>query len=451
MRKLAAGIILLLLSGMITGCDRKETRDSYIEGTDFQYQYASPNTFINTIAQGKGCTYFIVGSYIYQMDEESEIMTPLCNKSNCLHDKERDKNRMADCNAFLTSDDAGISYMDGFLYFVGKEWVENDLCDVLYKISADGSTREKLYQWNGEIVESWCMHRNVLYCLEHTFDEDNQESYKIKSLELRGMGKAKMKTIYEPDENITVFAFGVLKAYGNHLYFNVHGANTKKTDKISDEDWERYTYHKALQYNISDGTVSEIRVPKQSDTETVSDITFWQDKLLFHAMDDVKSHQYDLKSDVYLAELDGTNATIFMEDMPSYRWYSSDGTYLYVSDCPEALDRIYHSSDYQYNINQGIKVKHDFTVNIDVYDKNKELVDRMKSPIKDFPTELPYGIGNRMYALQYNETGDGCNIVYWDKTKLGTYKGKEYTFKNLSEQKYSSYDLQMMEESNGEG
>lgn len=452
MKRLARSIIVLFVLCMMSGCSKKEAKDSYIEGTDFQYQYFNQSTYVSMEAKGKDCRYFVIGSFIYQLDNETEVMAPLCNKSNCLHDKEIDENRVEACNAYILENtgDTGIAYMDGFVYSIMQEWKDNTICDVLYKISSDGSTRDKVYQWDGEVVESWCLHRDVLYYVEHTYNEENKESYKVKKLNLDGMRKTEPKVVYEPGEDITIFAFSALQAYGNHLYINVDGAKTEDVEKVAGKDWAKYSYNKTFQYNLQNDTLSEIQVPNQTDTEQVSGVTFWQDKLLIRAMDCEKIHQYDTTNNVYIADLDGQNATILMKDMPAYRQYSSDGTYLYVSDCPEALDRIYSDSDYQYNINHNVEVDYDFTVNIDVYDKDMELVDHMQSPIKSFPTELPYGIGDRMYVLEYNENDDGFNIIYWDKTKLGTYQGQEYSFTKLLEQKYSSHDLQQSEEDSGE-
>lgn len=65
--------------------------DSFVEETDYQYQYNGEAG--RYMARRKGTMYFAIGSYIYQMDEETEILTPLCNKPNCLHDKEADREK----------------------------------------------------------------------------------------------------------------------------------------------------------------------------------------------------------------------------------------------------------------------------------------------------------------------------------------------------------------------
>lgn len=135
-------------------------------------------------------------------------------------------------------------------------------------------------------------------------------------------------------------------------------------------------------------------------------------------------NNYDAKTDVYIADLDGGNAKVLMKDMPQYRWYSSDGTYLYVSDCSECLDKIYHSDAYKENINDLSGVAYDFKMQVDVYDKDMNIVDSVKPPFYSFPTEPAYGTGDRMYVTVEDDAG--LSLQYWDKTKLGTYHGDEF-------------------------
>lgn len=438
--------MVLCLVCMMTGCGNTETRDTYVAGTDFQYQNLSD--YVNYKAQGKDCLYCVIGNYIYQYDEKSGILSPLCNKTNCLHDREKDESRLEDCNAYISDDasEVGVQYMDGYIYSVMQEYQENELCSVLYRIAEDGSDREKVYQWDGAVVESWCMHRGNAYVLEHCYSNEEGETYKVQQISISGHKKA----IFEPEEGVTVYAFGALTAYGNHLYINVSGALGDNVDELNGEEWYKYEYNKTFQYNIQDESLTEIQTPHQKETEHVLSVTFWKDKIVFAPSDSKTTHQYDVTTDVYIADLDGANAAVLLKDMPSYRMYSSDGNYLYVSDCSEALDKIYHSSEYQKKIQNGEKIKavNDFIVHIDVYDKEMQLVDRMESPFKNFPNELPYGIGDREYALIENDAGDGKVLKYWDKTKIGTYQGNIFEYIEVAEQKYSVYNMQMMETGN---
>ena len=296
-----------------------------------------------------------------------------------------------------------------------------------------GSTREVVYQWDEGVVQSWCVHRDVFYYVDCTYNEKNKECFTVKEIPLSGVGEVTPKTIYETEKGISVYAFNAIQAYGTYLYFTVNGTTTEDEDKTLGENWAEYTYTKTFRYNMQDKTIAEIKVPNQSDTEIVGDITFWNDKIIYHAFDLKKNHDYTATKDVYMAELDGTNATVLIKDMPIYRWYSSDGNYLYVSNCPEALDRIYSDPDYIDNMNNNVDVEYDFTVTIDVYDKNMNLVDTMQSPFKDFPAETAYGIGDKMYVAVRKEAGDEVTIEYWDKNELGTIKGKEFSLAKIGE------------------
>ena len=136
--------------------------------------------------------------------------------------------------------------------------------------------------------------------------------------------------------------------------------------------------------------------------------------------------------------------------MPSYRWYSSDGEYLYVSNCPECLDKFYHSDEFKNNIKNAKKLKYDFEMKVDVYDRNKKLIDTVEPPFHKSPTEPVYCAGDKMYVTVMSDSGDGFSVEYWDKKKLGTYQGKEYQLTEVCEQKFSEKDLQKMKEDSEE-
>lgn len=419
--------VLLLCTLTITGCSKSVSEDSYIAGTDFQYQYYDRSLFTTVMARGTDAMYFAADSFIYQLDEGTGTLAPLCNKPNCLHDKETDKNRKPECNAYITTDTSitGITYMNGCIYSIMREWADDGSCDTLYKIAGDGSAKEKAYQWEGGIVEGWCIHRDVLYYVEHTYDEDNEEHYAVKAMKLSGMGKRKAETIWKPDENVAVLSLLTPQAYGNHLYITINGLKGADLEALKlEEDFIKHSYNKTFQYNLQDKTLSEIQTPNQSDMQHVSEVTFWQDKIVYQAFDLENRHTYDTVTDVYIADLDGSNAKTLFKDMPLYRWYTSDGTYLYVSNCGECLDKIFHSDAYKENINDLSNMQYDFKMQVDVYDHNMELVDTMEPPFHTFPTEPVYGIGDRMYVQTADESG--VSLEYWDKTKIGTYHGSEY-------------------------
>lgn len=420
---------MLLISLTITGCSKTPSEDFYVSGTDFQYQYYDNSCSRNVMAQGNNAIYFSIGDYIYQLDEETETISPLCNKANCLHNNEIDKNKKSECNAYIQQDDIGdgnISYMDGFLYTITSEWKEDKLCSSLYKLAENGSSKDRIYQWDGATADNWCFHRNILYYVEHTYDENNQEFYELKEMKLTGIGKFKPNVIWKPDEDITVVGCTNLVAYGNHFYFNVDGAKGNNvTGLASEDDWIKYYYSKTFQYNLEDKTLSEIRIPDQTETQQVSSVTFWQDRIVFQPFDMKKNEQLDATADVYIADLNGSNAEVLLKDMPMYRSFSSDGNYLYVSNWSECTAKIVLSPEFQESLSDN--TKWDYKVNVDIYDKNMNLVDSVEPPFRDdLPSEQVYGIGDRMYVQVEDESNGQISIQYWDKSKIGTYHGGEY-------------------------
>ncbi len=46
-------------------------------------------------------TICLVGYYLYYVDKETMEYTPLCNKPNCLHQKETDPMKVTNCNAMV--------------------------------------------------------------------------------------------------------------------------------------------------------------------------------------------------------------------------------------------------------------------------------------------------------------------------------------------------------------
>ena len=449
-----AAISLLAFSG----CGKTESKDSYVEGSDYQYQFYDRNKFTTNMAKGKEDTFIKNGRYIYRIGENGTQMSALCNKTNCLHDQETDRKKAAECNAYIDSPDgaSGLAYMNGYIYFVGEEALSGvDTTDVVWKISEDGATREKVYQWDKKVVEGSCFHRNTLYYVEHSYNESNEESYVVKELKLDGIGKTKPKTIFTPDKNVTIHAFSTLQAFGNHIYINMDGEQADKTKNLTDEEranmsakeWNKYSYNKTFQYNLMDEELTEIKVPEQSDSEKVSQITFWKNKIVFQAFDGNKSRDYDTKTNVYIANLDGTDAKVLLKDMPMYRWFTSDGNYLYVSDCPENIDKIVSSAEFKENSDTEQKLSFQFTTHVDVYDKDMKLIDSMVAPYRDWPYEPAYGIGDQLFLLQQNDAGDKMELYCWDKTQIGSYHGKKYEYKKICEQPISKLDMKEKEES----
>lgn len=200
-----------------------------------------------------------------------------------------------------------IAYCDGCLYYI---------CCVngqyqLYRIKDDGSSREKMKEWDDCLIKQWIVHRNTLYYInvDYTVGDDGntEEHYSLKSLSLKG--ELKEKDIYIPDNEIEVAELANPVAYGNHLYFEVLGY-TVDSDKITDDNYQDYLYAKTFEYDLEDKALHEITV--EGDLY-VQGVTFWQDKIVLNPFDFNKDYGENAKT--YIADLDGNNMEEFAIDI----------------------------------------------------------------------------------------------------------------------------------------
>ena len=91
-------------------------------------------------------------------------------KRTVLHDKETDQEKLESCNAYAgTNYDTGLAYCNGYLYYIDPDF--NQANPTLYRFAADGSMKEKLYEWDDDdiAIQQWIVHRDVLYYMVQSF------------------------------------------------------------------------------------------------------------------------------------------------------------------------------------------------------------------------------------------------------------------------------------------
>ncbi|RKI42800.1 hypothetical protein D7V86_04775 [bacterium D16-51] len=418
-------ILLVLMCLTLTGCS-KSLPDTYQEGSD--YQYMEKKTFSAFHQTGEDVHYFAHGHYIYYMDEESKIILPLCGKADCLHDKETDSEKKQNCNAYMETEstDTGIAYCNGSLYYVELPAFSSP---VLYRLSADGTKKEQMYQWADNVrIEQWIVHRDVLYYVEHIYlseEDKTAERYAVKSLSLTGKMK-KPGTIYKVDEDLDVFTVAHPQAYGNFLYFQVY-AQKKAEEEITQENYIKYQYLKTFIYNMEKQEVRELTLEDMGKDDVIQGVTFWQGKVIFHPY----KHEIDYMEPVtwYIADLDGTNAEVFMEGVGQGLAFLSDGKYLYLSN----INMVYQGHD---------KGKRTYKI----YDKNLKLVDTVKLPVEPI-ADIAIGTPEFMYILEGTGNGEKApedetetkegqeetewGVSYWDKSKIGSYQGDTFELTDI--------------------
>ena len=199
---------------------RRESDDSsdmhleltYVSKSEYGYYFYE-------IDHGKGM--FILMFY----EPESGQAIPLCSRPDCRHNSE-------ECNAcfiniYLDKEeylDSYLQYYDGFLYVIG---VDPEYNVSLYRVSADGSSREKymhLYKADVTSIQSdssiqgnqtHFRHPNVYIYQDYVYYIDSKEMLpKIRRIKL---GTNETEIIFESDvERAMLYR---MQFYGDYLFF----------------------------------------------------------------------------------------------------------------------------------------------------------------------------------------------------------------------------------------
>ena len=252
MKKLA----LLLLTAFLAvscGCNNVSEinyPDTFVNYKDYQYSFCDKSTGEFIIQKCNGGYYFYLNNFIYFADEKSMHATPLCNKSDCLHDKETDMSKMVDCNAFFSNPllNSEFFYYNNKLYtFSDESYYEGKNLIVLnsiYKTDPDGSNKEKLFTIDYNISK-WFIHRDKLYYTSDQndsvfkYDLSNNKTDTVLKLSVFGLYNTTLENMF---------------AYGNNLYFYISGYKSKDefNSMLKGENIEPFEYWYVI--NINDGS-----------------------------------------------------------------------------------------------------------------------------------------------------------------------------------------------------
>ena len=230
MRKLIAMLLLpiLLLAGCNSSPPEEDLGDTYHMGTDYQYNFTS--------AYGHMCesedSYYCLQSngYLYMKDKKTGETAIMCNKPDCLHDKEEDYSRQMECNAYFPICNS-ISYSQGKMYvhsLVSGEKLGEDYC-VIYELDTTGSTRKEIFR-SKQHLGTMIAHRGYLYMTFSDFFYLLESEYKDHP-ELNEGCKCEVVRIpldnpsQEPEiiwkETERPCQINAMFAYGNRVYMTV--------------------------------------------------------------------------------------------------------------------------------------------------------------------------------------------------------------------------------------
>lgn len=381
-------ILLLAIMASSIGCSNNnieiENINTYVENSDYQYSFCDLTTGEFTVQKGADGYYFSMNNFLYYADESNMTAVPVCNKNDCLHDKEPDELKKADCNAFLldTLLNSNFYFANNKIYTLKDEsYYQNKkliIVNSIYEAQPDGTQRKRILKINKQILR-WIIHRGVIYYV--TDADNNIESFNLADnsnkvyLDLDSIG------LYEPQLNN-------LFAYANNIYLCVSGYQNKEefNQMINGDDIA--PYENIYVYN----TDGEQNYALKSD--------FSRNGLIYQGfIDDCMLYtdgDYDKKiKNLYSLDQNGKKTKIDYKFDNIYDFYYADNTFTYIKK-GETID------DLEKNI-------------FNVYDKNGNLITTIDFP-DGFANEFFIGDDKYIFYLEDRETG--IKLHYIDKENL---------------------------------
>jgi hypothetical protein len=392
---LFALFLIILSIGIFAACNNKKNIQNvhpisnnyysnsshYVDGQDYQYMYFTQGEPLQ-MAESKTGYYFLSGEYIYYADKKNMKPVILCNKPNCLHDRETDPTKVDNCNAFVCGVNF-LAYYDGNLYATckasGKQSDENELI----KISLDGTKRTAVLKFDSE-PNSLAIHRGKVYYTETVFDKNQKAIYGVKEFDLKNI-IAKPHDIYTG--TLQKGDIQDLECYDNNLYFTEFGDNGKITTT------------RVMRYDILSGKIS--RMFTNDDAINTSAPIIYDNKLYYQLIkNNIDGSIKEMHC--FTCDLDGRNAKETFNVNNENCHFLSDEHYLYVNSISFPLNET----------NRKNQV-------INIVDKNGKIVDSIKTSSFIYPKVV---CGGDDYLFIRTMTEDKFEIFYADKKQFGSGK-----------------------------
>lgn len=132
--------VVLLCVFSLTACEKSNNNEPEDEYSVCQmgFTYMSGNPMI----ESPDGYYVFNGNFLNFYDKSLENPIVVCSRPECMHENEPEDKR-TECNAFFGSQ-TDLKYYNGFLYISADAMKGDEACSI-YKVSLDGSEREKIY------------------------------------------------------------------------------------------------------------------------------------------------------------------------------------------------------------------------------------------------------------------------------------------------------------------
>lgn len=347
MKKLISVILLICILSCVTctfsSCGEPpleiDYSDKYIENQDYQYMYADGFGH-SSFQKSKNGYYTAVNNFIFYIDGDTMKTTPLCNKSNCLHDKETDEEKLKECNAYVPDyvsySQNSIQLYNNKIYFLqldSADTAEDVDKYLFYEMNIDNGSRRLIFTYSEGNVYFWAVHRGYIY-----FKGDNYASAGDSGeLEARSgtgfnklfklkLGENSPEVVYDFENTDGIYKMQLSNSfilYGNHIYIGYSGyKNEEAYNKVistDEKDFESVASDVLCGFvhiDITNDKSSNILEGSEEKTKVFN--CFYNGKLCY---------SYD--GSIYVSELDGSNPKLLAKDIDGI--FLNDGKNNYTS------------------------------------------------------------------------------------------------------------------------
>ena len=205
-------------------------------------------------------------------NEKNGTFAPVCQKVNCLHDREFDKEKRKECNACMkyhyVFDQNGdivfndcdlIQYYDGYIYYA--------VGNCMYRTKKDGSEKDcVLKRPDRKEIQRFLLHRGYLYYQIDCTMQDGNETYdnvKVYQVEVSAHMKeedAQMLFDYEKTKNECI-SFLCFTARNQYIFWTAHVM--KRGEILEDDDYITKSWYEDYMYDTKTGEIKLINIPKE--------------------------------------------------------------------------------------------------------------------------------------------------------------------------------------------
>lgn len=326
-RQVLVTTICIVAMVSFVGC-HQEVKKNSVYKEDYQSTYKTGVTFWRHCQSDGQGQYFNHNGFLYYHNEKTGTFAPVCQKVNCLHDREPDQEKRRECNACLSdqlvydkngdvifNDCEQIQYYDGYIYYA--------VGNCMYRVKKDGSKKDcVLKRPDRKEIESFLLHRGYLYYQIDCTTEDKKGTYddckiyKVEASSHMDEKDAQKMLDYEKSENEFISFLG-FTAIDDYVFWSTNVM--KKGTILEDDDYKTETHSDDFIYDTKTDEVKKINYPKKYSKPSIDIKSYVPTKKgLLISMSDA-SHEKSYKMPVFLMDYKTGKMKLWKKDVEQGR------------------------------------------------------------------------------------------------------------------------------------